>query len=211
MRETGDTGRAWSSPQQSGAWSSPQQSGTGPATTALVTAPVSRRRRGKAACVQRGRRRACADAVRRPPYGDKIYPPGDVLCSRGRTPTLRLASEPESRWSRLAPLSRRQREDATCRRGSRWPQGTEQRADYSMLGAVLQSQAGDGEPSGGHRGIESASADDLAAVALDAQRVTSTSTVGLGVDVVARTAGYLFSRTPWSYSTALGCCALLDR
>ena len=52
-----------------------------------------------------------------------------------------------------------------------------------MLGAVLQSQAGDaGEPSGGHRGIESAGADDLAAVALDAQRETSTSTVGLGVD-----------------------------
>ena len=51
-----------------------------------------------------------------------------------------------------------------------------------MLGAVLQSQAGDGEPSGGHRGIESVGADDLAAVALDAQRDTSTSTVGLGVD-----------------------------
>ena len=60
-----------------------------------------------------------------------------------------------------------------------------------MLGAVLQSQAGDGEPSGGHRGIESAGADDLAAVALDAQRDTSTSTVGLGVDAVARTAGRL--------------------
>ena len=45
--------------------------------------------------------------------------------------------------------------------------------------------------------------DDLAAVALDAQRDTSTSTVGLGVDAVARTAGYLFSRTPWSQSTAL--------
>ena len=72
-----------------------------------------------------------------------------------------------------------------------------------MLGAVLQSQAGDGEPSGGHRGIESAGADDLAAVALDAQRDTSTSTVGLGVDAVARTAVYLFSRTPWSQSTAL--------
>ena len=51
-----------------------------------------------------------------------------------------------------------------------------------MLGAVMQSQAGDREPSGGHRGIESAGADDLAAVALDAQRDTSTSTVGLGVD-----------------------------
>ena len=51
-----------------------------------------------------------------------------------------------------------------------------------MLGAVLQSQAGDGEPSGCHRGIESVGADDLAAVALDAQRDTSTSTVGLGVD-----------------------------
>ena len=51
-----------------------------------------------------------------------------------------------------------------------------------MLGAVMQSQAGDGEPSGGHRGIESTGADDLAAVALDAQRDTSTSTVGLGVD-----------------------------
>ena len=80
-----------------------------------------------------------------------------------------------------------------------------------MLGAVLQSQAGDREPSGGHRGIESAGADDLAAVALDAQRDTSTSTVGLGVDAVARTAGYLFSRTPWSYSTALRCGAMLDR
>ena len=51
-----------------------------------------------------------------------------------------------------------------------------------MLGAVMQSQAGDREPSGGHRGIESAGADDLAAVALDAQRDTSTSTAGLGVD-----------------------------
>ena len=51
-----------------------------------------------------------------------------------------------------------------------------------MPGAVLQSQAGDREPSGGHRGIESAGADDLAAVALDAQRDTSTSTVGLGAD-----------------------------
>ena len=28
---------------------------------------------------------------------------------------------------------------------------------------------------------------------------------------VARTAVYLFSRTPWSHSTALGCGALLDR
>ena len=51
-----------------------------------------------------------------------------------------------------------------------------------MLGAVMQSQAGDREPSGGHRGIESAGADDLAAGALDAQRDTSTCTVGLGVD-----------------------------
>ena len=51
-----------------------------------------------------------------------------------------------------------------------------------MLGAVMQSQAGDREPIGGHRGIESAGADDLAAVALDAQRDTSTSTVGLGAD-----------------------------
>ena len=81
--------------------------------------------------------------------------------------------------------------DVTFRRGSRRPQGTKQRADYSMLGAVMQSQAGDGEPSGGHRGIESTGADDLAAVALDAQRDTSTSTVGLGVDAVARTAAYL--------------------
>mgnify|MGYP001177839440 CR=1 FL=1 len=55
-----------------------------------------------------------------------------------------------------------------------------------MLGAVLQSQAGDGEPSGGHRGIESVGADDLAAVSLDAQRDTSTSTVGLGADAVLR-------------------------
>ena len=80
-----------------------------------------------------------------------------------------------------------------------------------MLGAVLQSQAGDGEPSGGHRGIESVGADDLAAVALDAQRDTSTSTVGLGVDAVARTAVRLCSGTPLSHSTALGPGALLDR
>ena len=80
-----------------------------------------------------------------------------------------------------------------------------------MLGAVMQSQAGDREPSGGHRGIESAGADDLAAVALDAQRDTSTSTVGLGANAVARTAGRVISRTPWSYLTALGCGALLDR
>ena len=61
-----------------------------------------------------------------------------------------------------------------------------------MLGAVMQSQAGDREPSGGHRGIESAGADDLAAVALDAQRDTSTSTVGLGVDARCANCGVPF-------------------
>ena len=60
-----------------------------------------------------------------------------------------------------------------------------------MLGAVMQSQAGDGEPSGGHRGTESAGVDDLEAVALDVQRDTSTSSVGFGVDAGARTAGEL--------------------
>ena len=61
-----------------------------------------------------------------------------------------------------------------------------------MLGAVLQSQAGDGEPSGGHRGIESVDVDDLAAVALNAQRDTSTSTVGLGVDARCANCGVPF-------------------
>ena len=61
-----------------------------------------------------------------------------------------------------------------------------------MLGAVMQSQAGDREPSGGHRAIESAGADDLAAVALDAQRDTSTSTVGLGVDARCANCGVPF-------------------
>ena len=61
-----------------------------------------------------------------------------------------------------------------------------------MLGAVMQSQAGDREPSGGHRGIESAGADDLAAVALDVQRDTSTSTVGLGVDARCANCGVPF-------------------
>ena len=61
-----------------------------------------------------------------------------------------------------------------------------------MLGAVMQSQAGDREPSGGHRGIESVGADDLAAVALDAQRDTSTSTVGLGANVRCANCGVPF-------------------
>ena len=61
-----------------------------------------------------------------------------------------------------------------------------------MLGAVMQSQAGDREPSGGHRGIESVGADDLAAVALDAQRDTSTSTAGLGVDARCANCGVPF-------------------
>ena len=116
LRDTGDAGRAWSSPQQSG---------TGPATPAPGTAPVSRRRRGKAVCVQRSRRRARADAVRSRRTVTGYTPPGDVLCSRGRTPTPRLASEPERVSSRLAPLRRRQRDDVTCRRGSWRPQGTE--------------------------------------------------------------------------------------
>ena len=70
LRETGDAGCAWSSPQQSG---------TGPAALAPGTTPVSRRRIGKAVCVQRSWRRARADAGRRPPYGDRIYPPGRRL------------------------------------------------------------------------------------------------------------------------------------
>ena len=65
LRETGDAGRAWSSPQQSG---------TGPATPAPGAASVSRRHRRKAVCVQRSWRRVRADAGRRPPYGDRIYP-----------------------------------------------------------------------------------------------------------------------------------------
>ena len=88
LRETGDTGRAWSSPQQSG---------TVPATPVPGTAPVSRRRRGKAVLVQRSRRRARADAVRSRRTVTGYTPSGDVLCSRGRTPTLRLASGPGSR------------------------------------------------------------------------------------------------------------------
>ena len=61
-----------------------------------------------------------------------------------------------------------------------------------MLGAIMQSQAGDREPSGGHRGIESVGTDDLAAVALDAQRDTSTSTVGLGANVRCANCGESF-------------------
>ena len=116
LRDTGDAGRAWSSPQQSG---------TGPATPAPGAASVSRRCSGKAVCVQRSRRRARADAVRSRRTVTGYTPPGDVLCSRGRTPTPRLASEPERVSSRLAPLRRRQRDDVTCRRGSWRPQGTE--------------------------------------------------------------------------------------
>ena len=69
LRETGDAGRAWSSPQQSG---------TGPATPAPGTAHVSRRRSGKAICVQCSRRRVRADAVRSRRTVTGYTPPGDV-------------------------------------------------------------------------------------------------------------------------------------
>ena len=83
--------------------------------------------------------------------------------------------------------------------------------DHSLPGAAMQSQGCGGGPSRGGRGVTPAGLEVPGAVAHDAQSRTSTSPVGLGVDVVARTAAYLFSGTPLSHSTALGPGAMLDR
>ena len=48
-----------------------------------------------------------------------MYPHSEVRCSRQRTQAVMIATEPGSRSSRLALLSRRQHEPVTCRRGSR--------------------------------------------------------------------------------------------
>ena len=80
-----------------------------------------------------------------------------------------------------------------------------------MPGAAMQSQGGGGGPSRGDGGITPTGPEVPGAVAHDAQSRTSTSPVGLGVDIVARTAEHLCSGTPLSHSTALGPGALLDR
>ena len=202
LRDTGDAGRALSSPQQSG---------TGPATPAPGTASVSRIRRGKAVCVQCSRRRARADAVRSRRTVTGYTPPGNVLCSRGRTPTLRLASEPESRSSRQAPLRRRQREDVTCHRGSRRPKAPNSAPTTACWARCCRAR----QAMGSQAAVTEASS---LSVRMTWQRWHSmrsaTPRPPPSVSVLtpaARTAGRVISRTPWSYSTALRCVAMLDR
>ena len=83
--------------------------------------------------------------------------------------------------------------------------------DHSLPGAAMPSQRGGGAPSQGGRGVAPTGPEVPGAVAQDARSRTSTSPVGLGVDVVARTAGQLCSGTPLSHSTAPWPGALLDR
>ena len=204
LRDMGDAGSAWSSPQQNG---------TGPATPAPGAAPVSRRCSGKAVCVQRSRRRARADAVRSRRTVTGYTPPGDVLCSLRRTPTPRLASEPEIVSSRLAPLRRRRDSvmtspAAAAAGGLKAPNSAPTTACWARCCRARQA-------TGSQAAVTEASS---LPVRMTWQRWHSmrsaTPRPPPSVSVltpVARTAGRVISRTPCSHSTALCSGALLDR